>query len=234
MPTLAQLRGMAKLAGVPASTIRSATSAEELQTLITETMNGGAPAAKPKRTATKKTAARKPVRKPAAKTPVKKSPASKSKPAAKSQVGKAKRTTAVNGDDPGRHLLGAIDYSQTEGWNPRPGTPPDLIIKALRKYRGNREKVFQALLPTIKRDKLVKPKMNDGTLRTKDSSAQMLRYRISRTAWDFAMKTGQHEKSENRAEYRKKAPVRKPVKKTVARKPVATKRPTKKKTAARR
>jgi hypothetical protein len=239
------LRGMAKAAGIPASVIRSATSANELQKLITEAMNGGAPA-KPAR----KPAAKKPVRKTATPTrAAKKSPANKPVPAVKSPVGKAKRPAAVNGDEAGRRLLVGVDYTQDEGWQPREGSPPDLIVKSLRKHKGNREKVFQALVSNIAT--FVGAKKQDGNRRTKTEREDMLRYRISRTAWDFAMKTGQHEKSENRAQYgsggtpaktpAKKAPVRKatPARKPVARKPVkkatTPARPAKKKrTTARR
>jgi len=218
---------MAKAAGIPASAIRSATSAEELQAMITQAMNGDAPAKeKPGRKPAARTAAKRPVRKPA--TPAraaKKSPANKPVPAVKSPVGKAKRPAAVNGDEVGRRLLSGVDYNMTEGWNPRDGSPPDLIVKSLKKYRGSREKVFQALVPNIAF--YVGPKKKDGTKRTKAEREDMLRYRISRTAWDFAMKTEQHEKSENRAQYGsgspKKAPVRKaatPARKAAS-KPVA-------------
>lgn len=235
MATLQQLRASAKGLGLPASVIRSATSAEELSALIMTHINGNAPAKPARKQAVKKTTAPK-------KSTTRTSPR-KSSPAVKSTQGKVKRTTTVS-DESGRHLLGKVNFSLTENWNPRPGSPPDLIVKALRKFKGDREKVFQALKPTIKN--FVKPRMNDGTVRTKESREDMLRYRISRTAWDFAMKTGQHEKSENRAEYgsrtstkpvRKAPPARKP---TTARKPVAKPvakkrgRPVKKKTTARR
>lgn len=231
MATLGQLRGVAKTLGVTPSAIRSATSAEELQTLINEAMNGGSPA-KPAR---KSSAAKRPVRKSA--TPAraaKKSPANKPVPAVKSPVGKAKRPAAVNGDeDAGRRLLAGIDYGYTEGWNPRDGSPPDVIVKSLRKHKGNRESVFKALVGNIAA--FVGAKKQDGTKRTKQEREDMLRYRISRTAWDFAMKTGQHEKSDNRAEYGtvnptvKKAPARKtPVRKAAARKPDVARRPAKK------
>jgi hypothetical protein len=198
MPNLGQLRQSAKALGIPASDIRSATSADELQAMIMEHMNGGStktkttrkPAAKT-RTATKTPARRGRPAKAATKSAV------KSKPAAQSaKTGKAKRSTA---DDAGRMMLGSVDFSETDGWNAREGSPPDLIVKSLRKYRGNRTKVFTALLPKIW--DFVGRKMQDGSKRTQASAESMLQYRISRTAWDFAMKTGQHEKSTNRAEY---------------------------------
>jgi hypothetical protein len=199
MPNMGQLRSSAKGLGIPSSAIRGATSAEELQALIMDYMNGTTtkPTRKPTtktRTATK--TATKPVRRgrpPKAATTT----AVKSKPAAKSTTtGKAKRSTA---DDSGRKLLGAVDFSETDGWKAREGSPPDLIVKALRRFKGNREKVFTHLLPNIW--EFVGRKMQDGTKRSQSSAETMLKYRISRTAWDFAMKTGQHEKSSNRVEY---------------------------------
>jgi hypothetical protein len=212
MPTLGQLRQSAKGLGIPASDIRSATSADELQALIVQFMNGGStktkttrkPAA-PKRTATARKAATKSVRrgrppKAATRTAV------KSKPAAKSATtGKAKRSTA---DESGRMMLGDVDFNVTDGWNAREGSPPDLIVKALRRFKGNRSKVFTHLLPNIW--DFVGRKMQDSTKRSQASAETMLQYRISRTAWDFAMKTGQHEKSTNRAEYGTQGTYRKP------------------------
>jgi hypothetical protein len=207
MPTLGQLRQSAKGLGIPASDIRSATSADELQALIVQFMNGGStktkttrkPATKT-RTATKTPARRGRPPKAATKTAV------KSKPAAKSATtGKAKRSTA---DESGREMLKDVDFNVTDGWNARVGSPPDLIVKSLRKYRGNRAKVFTALLPKIW--DFVGRKMQDGSKRTQASAETMLQYRISRTAWDFAMKTGQHEKSTNRAEYGTQGTYRKP------------------------
>ena len=206
MPTLGQLRQSAKGLGIPASDIRGATSADELQALIVKFMNGGSTKTakttrKPVKTATKTTARRgRPPKAAATKTAV------KSKPAAKSATtGKAKRSTA---DESGRMMLGTVDFSETDGWNAREGSPPDLIVKSLRKYRGNRAKVFTALLPNIW--DFVGRKMQDGSKRTQASAETMLQYRISRTAWDFAMKTGQHEKSTNRAEYGTQGTYRKP------------------------
>jgi hypothetical protein len=83
--------------------------------------------------------------------------------------------------------------------------------------------------------------MKDGSKRSLDSAHEMLKYRISRTAWDFAMKTGQHAAATNRAEYGegqrknkpKAAPARKATRKPAARtKPKTTPTPTRKRTAA--
>ena len=118
---------------------------------------------------------------------------SKAKPKAKKSA-----TKNVNGNG-GRHLLDGIDWSKTEGWNPREGSPPDRIIKALKKNKGDREKVFENLKSDIW-DFMGKQKRN-GEKRTKAEAEEMLRYRISRTAWQFGLQTGQHEVASDRAEY---------------------------------
>jgi len=189
---LADLRKKAKGLGIPPNEIRGATSATELQEVI-DNFNGS------KSKATRKSVVKKAVKKATAR----KSTRSKSAPAAKSK-GKAKRPTAAkrkastNGDS-GRYMLDSVDYSVTDGWNPRPGSPPDRIIKALRKFRGNREKVFDFLVGD-KWDFMGRTKRN-GEKRNKAESEAMLAYRISRTAWEFAMRTGQHEASPNRVTY---------------------------------
>ena len=257
MASLGALRKQAKEAGIAAAVIRSASTAEELQSILDD---HAAPAAKRavkkahpvKKTAVKKTAAKKNT----AKANSKSAPA-KSKPAAKKSAttGKAKRTTAgTNGYVPkgGRNLLDGVDFTNDEGWNARDGSAPDRIVKALRKAKGNRERVFEALKGEIW--EFVGKKNAKGEKRTKSDAEAMLRYRIARTAWDFAMRTGQHEKASNRVEYgtggtgqgvfkpktRKAAPARKSstaksgakkstAKKTTARKSGAKKRSTAKK-----
>jgi len=188
--TLGQLRQFAKSLDIPVGDIRGASS-EELQALISEKLNGGGTKAPARKTRTA----------PARKTTVarKTAASAKSKPAAKSTTGKAKRSTSGTGNGSGRHLLVDVDYNQTENWNAREGSAPDLIVKALRRFKGNRAKVFDALVPKI--GTFVNPKDSQGRKRSKENAEEMLRYRISRTAWDFAMKTGQHEKSTDRVEY---------------------------------
>lgn len=99
----------------------------------------------------------------------------------------------------GRHIIEAIDYGKTNGWNARSGSAPDRIVKALRKFRGNREKVFDLLVSDV--DDFVGGKLRNGGRRNKGNKEAMLRYRIARTDWDFAIKTGQHKKATDRAEY---------------------------------
>lgn len=151
----------------------------------------------------KKATARKPA---ATRTPAKRTPA---KPAARRSAtakAPAKRTTAKrpatnsNGNgDAGRNLLGTLDFTATDGWNPRVGSAVEVIFKALKKARGDVDKAFDILVPNIA--EFVGAKKQDGTKRTKADRENMLRYRISRTKFDFAIKTGQHEIATARVEY---------------------------------
>lgn len=143
-----------------------------------------------KKSASKKTTSKKTVKKSADK---------KSAPAAKksAKTGKAKRRSTKS--DSGRELIGSIDFTMTEGWNPREGSPVARIFKALKKAKGNVDKTVDALMPEI--DKLVSKAKPDGTKRTKDEKRALLKYRVNRTKWEFATRTGQHSASENRVQY---------------------------------
>jgi hypothetical protein len=226
MATLADLRKQAKAMGIPASEVRGAESADELQSLM-DSYNGAKPRKKAKAVVKKATAKRgrvvkkakveKPRRgrplgsknKPKQLQPVRKSTGSKPgrKPARKTGGnGYVKKGT--------RHELGTIDFDKTKGWNPRTGSAPDKIIKALKKARGNREKAFDALVGDIWF--YMKKKKQNGQTRTKAESHEMLKYRIARTLWDFARQTKQHKVATGRAEYgsgngtatKRKAPVK--------------------------
>lgn len=203
MATLAGLRKEAKALGIPTPAIRGATTAPELEEVIAAFSGQGSGNSKPRKKAT--------VRKKATKgRTVKRTTSRKSAPAAKSTQGKAKRPTATtkraskaaasNGNKGGRHLLEAVEYDPLmEGWNAREGSAPDMIIRALKKFRGNREKVFTSLLPHI--GDFMGMRKRDGSKRTKSERENMLRYRISRTAWEYAVRTGQHDPSQNREKY---------------------------------
>jgi hypothetical protein len=69
----------------------------------------------------------------------------------------------------------------------------------VRKSRGNRAKAFEILKADVW-DFVGKVKRN-GEKRTKSEAEAMLRYRISRTLFDFAVQTGQHEVAKNRVQY---------------------------------
>lgn len=207
MPKLADLRKKAKSLGIPAAEIRSASTVSELQELIdsyskpkARKKSGGRPAKK----STIKPTGRKRGRPKGSTTRSK--PARKSKPAPARSRGKAKRQTTARSASPsayvpkgGRNLLDRVDYSKTDGWNPRDGSAPDRIVKALRKFKGNREKVFDLLVKDLW--DFVGRKKANGTKRTKAEAEDYLHYRIARTDWDFAVRTGQHDIAENRVEY---------------------------------
>ena len=196
MAKLAELRKQAKGLGISAAVLRRATTATELQAVIAEHSK---PKAKAKAKAKGKVTS--PVRKARKNAaPVKKSGRKASTPA-KSKGAKAKRSSNSSQREPkgGRNLLGKVNFSKTDGWNPRSGSAPDVIIKALKKFKGDRAKVFTHLKPSIW--DFVSKKKSNGDKRTKSEAEAMLRYRISRTAFDFAVRTGQHEPSDNRVEY---------------------------------
>lgn len=206
MASLATLRRQAKEAGISKSAILAATTAEELQSVIDDHAghdNGSGSKKSGKRAVKKAAAAKK--KTTARKSASGNSSGRKSAPARSKKSGTAKRqtTTATSGSryvpKGGRNTLDSVDFNSTDGWNPREGSAPDRIIRALKKARGNREKAFEALKGDVK--DFVNPKKADGTKRTKDEMHDMLKYRISRTLWDFAMRTGQHESATNRVEY---------------------------------
>jgi hypothetical protein len=199
---LQALRDSAKKLGVPSKEIRSA-DRQELERLVADAKANGKPSKKAARKAVKKATVAKPTRKTA----------QKSAPAKSAKKGTAKRQTAQKASKPkasgyqakgGRNMLDGVNFSDTDGWNPRPGSAPDRIVKCLRKFKGNRDKVFDALVGDI--GDFVPAKRKDGSKWDKgdhgtNTRKGMLRYRISRTAWQFAVQTGQHESSTNRVEY---------------------------------
>lgn len=199
-------------------------------------------ASKPKAGATKKKAVKKgAVKKATKKAPVKKAAAKKnskaSKPAAKKNTKTPKRSKAS--DDGGRHMIDSLDFNETDGWNPRDGSPVSVIFKALKKNKGNVDKTTDQLLPNAK--DFVGLKNQDGTKKSKAEIRNALRYRVNRTKWEFATRTGQHEKSENRIEYgsgayaqrNKKAPRKAASKKSGTKAKVGAKKGAKKKTKKR-
>lgn len=203
MAKLAELRKQAKGMGIAPTMIRACNTTEELEAVIRGfggDGNGDAPKA------AKKHAVKKAVAKKKGKST--KSASSKTAPVAKksAKAGKTKRpsaakSTSVKGTDgpSGRHVLDGVDFSHDDGWNARDGSAPDRIIKALKRFKGNRDKVYDHLEADVW--DFVGKKKRNGEKRTKDEARDMLVYRIARTAWDFAMRTGQHEKSENRVQY---------------------------------
>jgi hypothetical protein len=196
MAKLAELRKEAKDLGSPKADIIKAKTPSALQAVIDAYGEEDEPKVK-------KTAKKKAHKKSA---PAKKSGTRKSVArGATAAKGKAKRPNTKKASPSayvpkgGRNLLADVDFTDDEGWNARPGSAPDRIAKALRKFKGNREKVFDFLSDDVW--EFVGKKKRNGEKRTKGEAEEMLRYRIARTAWDFALRTGQHEKAENRVEY---------------------------------
>lgn len=152
---------------------------------------------KPAKKATvKKKAATKPTaKKSAAKPSAKKAPAAKKS----APAGKAKRPSkSENGV--GRHSIGSIDWTvESEDWNPRAGGPVERLFKALKKAKGNVDKAYEALSGDMY-DFVGKTKRN-GERRSKGEAQAMLRYRLSRTKFEYARRTGQHESATDRVEY---------------------------------
>ena len=102
----------------------------------------------------------------------------------------------------GRATIGKIDYTvESNAWNPRHNTPVDRIFRSLKKHRDNAEKVFTELASHIKEWNLVSSKKADGSRRSKGEMEAMLRYRINRTRFEFATRTGQHKKGTKRVKY---------------------------------
>jgi hypothetical protein len=200
MARLAELRKTAKGMGIPKAVILRATTASALEKIIAdhESHDG-----KPKKKGAVKKAVKKATGKVAKKKttekPNRKNSARKASAPAKSKgATKAKRQSNSNGNG-GRNTLDGVDFSLTEGWNPRDGSAPDRIIKALKRFKGNRAKAFDHLKGDVW--DFVAKKTASGEKRSKADAEEKLRWRISRTAWDFAMRTGQHEASSNRVEY---------------------------------
>jgi hypothetical protein len=194
MAGLMQLRASAKALGIPAKEIRSAETQAELQELISAALSGG-----------NSSTATKPRKKSTTEAPRKRGrpKGSTNKPKATSTTAKRgpgrPRKASSNGDNGGRHLIGKINWSKTGNWNPREGSIPAVIVEALRKFKGDRDKAFNLLVKDLKT--LVPPKTRNNRKRDMEERKDYLRYLIARNAWAFALATGQHEKSENRAAY---------------------------------
>lgn len=109
---------------------------------------------------------------------------------------KAKRQTSgttkakANGDV-GRMAIdnASIDWKAESNVGASGGNRGD-IMKLLRRYKGNVDKVFDALADNAQK---MYPKTQDGKRRSKGEAQTLLRWHISRVKYDFAKDTGQHE-----------------------------------------
>jgi hypothetical protein len=181
---IVKLRKEAIKAGMDASEARTSTR-KALEDFIS---NGN----EPKRVVKKK-----------AKAEVEAKPARKTRkpaPADKSDKGKAKRrAAAADAETPGRLEISKINYADDENWNPRVGSVTEKIFRALKRHKDNVEKTLDFLADDYAN--LTPSKRANGEKLTKAERMQILKYRINRTRFDFAVKTGQHEPSKNRVEY---------------------------------
>jgi hypothetical protein len=231
MARLSELRKQAKEMGISRAVILRATTAAALQSVISDHESHGSKPRKKSAGRPVKKAGRTVAKKSTTRTTARRGNSGRkaSTPAKSRKSGKAKRSSTTSGYEPkgGRNTLSArVNFNRTKGWNAREGSAPDRIIKALAKYDGDREKVYKMLVKKVW-DFVGKTKAN-GKKRTQAEAEAMLRYRISRTAWDFAMRTNQHEPADNRVEYGtggtgegtwKPAKAKKAAKKAPARKP---------------
>jgi hypothetical protein len=194
MAGMSELREKAKKLGIPAKAIRSAETAAELRELISDNSDNGS---KPRKKAVAKAAGKKRGRgRPKGSTNARKASTSSKSSTRKVTTRRASSNSNGNG---GRNLLSKVKWSRTDGWNPREGSVPDVIVNAIRKAKGDRDAAFKVLVKKI--DSLVPRKTRNGRTRDKEERRNYLRYLINRNAWAFAIATGQHEKAEDRAEY---------------------------------
>lgn len=120
-----------------------------------------------------------------------------SKSKAKKSADKPKPKTD---DEAGRNQISTLDWQiESEDWNPRSGGATERMFKALKKAKGSVDKAFDALVDDLY--DFVGKKKQTGEKRTKAEAEAMLRYRLNRTKYEFATKTGQHESATNRIEY---------------------------------
>jgi len=126
------------------------------------------------------------------------------KSSTKASKGKSKTSTkrkASSNGKAGRIAIGKLKFSgyDPDDWKPRPDSVTGIIFKALKKSKGDVDATYDALKGQL--SKLVPSKTRGGRKRTKDEQKSDLKYRINRTKWDFAMRTGQHSAATNRVEY---------------------------------
>lgn len=119
---------------------------------------------------------------------------------AKRGPGRPRKTAPSNGDA-GRLMIGKISYTNYDeaDWKPRKGSAVDLIFRSLKRHKDNAEAVFDELASDIAT--FVGASKKDGTRRSKADREAMLKYRINRTRFEFAVRTGQHQSATNRIEY---------------------------------
>jgi hypothetical protein len=203
-----QLRAKAKRAGIPNY---GSMSADELRAALA----GGKGSKKRKSASTlgkRKSASTVTKRTSSTRKSAKKAPAAKSATSGKakrsSTGGTRKRSTArkigTNAKTQARHSTGKpgrnlIDRSAIDWKADWPGGESGnrgIIMKALRRFKGNYAKVYDHLKPQAR--KMFSKSSKTGERYSADKARAQLRWYIGRTAFDYVTATGQHQKSTNR------------------------------------
>lgn len=207
---------------------------------LTDFIEGGSVSTKPKKKAAvakKKTATAtaKPERKKSGRKPAARGATAKKTAAKKSST---RKQAASENADHGRLGIGSLDWTaESDDWNPKKGGPVEKLFKALKSAKGDIDRAYAKVAADPYA--FVGKKKRDGSKRTKAEVETMLRYRLNRTKFEFAKRTGQHESAspKNRAAYgtgvyatvRKVKPPRKNAKKATTTKPKSTKKTGRKK-----
>lgn len=186
-----KLRKRAVAAGMDAETARAA-ERPALEKYLKK--NSSAAPSKPSKKKAKKSTVSKPK---AAKKNSKPKAEKSSKPKKNS---KPSKKASKGNSDVGRASIGKIDWTATsDDWNPKNGSAVDRLFKALKKFKGNVEKAHAHLKGDVW--EFVGKSKRDGTKRDKADGLAMLKYRLNRTKFEFATRTGQHSKGTNRVTY---------------------------------
>lgn len=96
---------------------------------------------------------------------------------------------------PGRNTIDNSQIDWQAEWAGGKTGNRAIVLKSLRKFKGNKDKVFNALQPNAQ---AMFPKDDNGKKRSKASAEALLRWTIGRVAFDFTTGTGQHKVSTNR------------------------------------
>lgn len=111
----------------------------------------------------------------------------------------AKKSTTTRSSSNGNAGRNVIDNSKID-WtaesNVGASEPRATIMKWLRKFKGDVEKVYNKLEGDVAT--LYKANKRTGEKYTQAKRKELLRWHISRVKFDFVMDSGQHEKSTNR------------------------------------
>jgi hypothetical protein len=199
---LIRLRAKAKKAGVPnygqmsrselQSALKGGTSKRKSASAVSKrksatTVGRKATGRKPARKATTAVAKRKPGR----------PKGSGSKPSRAKGFAAAKKTTrASSNGDAGRNQIDVSNVDWSAEWTGGTRGNRAIIMKALRRFKGNRAKVVKHLEGNAQ--KMFAKSSKDGHKYNKAEAMNLLKWYISRVAFDFVTGTGQHEIATNR------------------------------------